>query len=83
MTAIGVIPQTARPAPTDAELLALDFLTEASSLLCGQSAALLAAAAAGDKEAVEARLGACRRIVKEACGAWREAVPALPTREAA
>lgn len=60
---------------SDAELLACDAVTEGAGLLLQQSAALLAAASAGDLVETEARLWTCRRVLTTAITSWREAVP--------
>lgn len=62
---------------SEAELIALDVVVDFASALCGESAALLAAAASADVAATEARLWTCRRTLSAAIESWREAVPAL------
>ncbi|MFO1101318.1 MAG: hypothetical protein U1E20_00260 [Methylocystis sp.] len=61
--------------PTAAQLLACDALVEFASVMCVESAALLAAAAAADVPAVEARLWTSRRALTTAIQSWRESVP--------
>lgn len=77
MNAIVKTPINAAPILPDAQLIACDAVVDFASVLCSESAALLAAAASADVAAVEARLWTCRRALTAAISTWREAVPAL------
>lgn len=68
--------------PTDAQLLACDFVAQAGIELAQQVAALVSAASVGDVAGVEARLWCVRRILLVATRSWREAVPSLDQPEA-
>lgn len=63
--------------PTDAELLALDFVNEIAATFCSLSAALVAATARADVAATEAALWSMRRALTAAIVSWREAIPAI------
>lgn len=67
-------------APSDAHLIACDFVCDIATNLCLVSAALVAAASSADLAGVEARLWQARRCLTEAIRAWREAVPPLDAR---
>ncbi|MGE4172606.1 MAG: hypothetical protein AB7F41_09015 [Methylocystis sp.] len=75
MSAAPIAIPSAAAQPTDAQLIACDAIVEFASILCGESAALLAAAAAADVAAVEARLWTSRRTLTTAIHSWRESVP--------
>lgn len=75
-------PTFASAQPTDAQLIACDAIVEFASIMCAESAALLAAAAAADVPAIEARLWTSRRTLTTAIQSWREAVPADSLRSA-
>lgn len=77
MNARAEIPVNAAPVLSDAQLIACDAVVDFASILCGESAALLAAAASADVAATEARLWTCRRTLAAAIESWREAVPPL------
>jgi hypothetical protein len=66
-----------RASLSDGVLIALDGVVEVAPVLILEATALLAAAAAADIGAVEARLWTLRRALKEAIATWREAVPSL------
>lgn len=68
--------------PTDAQFLALDAVLESASMLCIESAALIAAAAGADIAATEARLWTCRRVLTAAVASWREVIPAPSNHDA-
>lgn len=78
MNAPAQIPTNAASVMADSQLIACDAIVEFAGILCCESAALLAASAACDVSAVEARLWTCRRVLTAAIATWREAVPAPP-----
>ncbi|WP_292530588.1 hypothetical protein [Methylocystis sp.] len=70
-------PTFAAAQPTEAQLIACDAIVEFASIMCAESAALLAAAAAADVPAIEACLWTSRRTLTATIKSWRESVPPL------